>query len=188
MQRLYPDDAKKILLDMLRCFAKSCDELEIPYAIDAGTLLGSCRGGLFIPHDHDVDVVVFDVINFLEVVNKMGNMGFGYNRDGVLDYQCVKFAPYNWDDSRTDCLKPTMDVFLFRCEGGKVEPFGAAARNDWPTWWYLEENMFPLGEHKFEGMSLKGPKNPEEYLERMYGDWKTVDRTFGPKDNIDVNR
>ena len=187
MQRLYPEDAKKILLDMLRCFAKSCDELNTPYAIDAGTLLGSCRNQTFIPHDYDVDVVVFDVNQFLEVVHKMAKAGFGYNRDGILHYQCVKFAAYNWNDSRTDCLKPTMDVFLFRCEGGKAEPFSDTARKRWPKWWYLEENMFPLGEHKFEGMLLKGAREPEEYLERMYGDWKTPDRTFGPKDNIEVN-
>ena len=114
----------------------------------------------------------------------MAKSGFGYNYSQSR-YDCLKFAPYHtiWDDSRTDCLKPTLDVFRMKLEGGKVVSSAALARKEWPRWWYLEENMYPLRDYKFEDMTLKGCGNPYEYLERMYPDWEVPDPTYGPESN-----
>ncbi|MBF0409184.1 MAG: LicD family protein [Candidatus Riflebacteria bacterium] len=48
----------KHILEILSFFDRVCSEHEIPYWIDAGTLLGAIRHGGFIPWDDDADVCV----------------------------------------------------------------------------------------------------------------------------------
>jgi lipopolysaccharide cholinephosphotransferase len=47
------------LYDMLVDFDTVCAELNVPYWLDSGTLLGAVRHGGFIPWDDDVDVCMF---------------------------------------------------------------------------------------------------------------------------------
>jgi lipopolysaccharide cholinephosphotransferase len=55
-----------VLYDMLVDFDAVCAQLNIPYWLDSGTLLGAVRHGGFIPWDDDVDVCMFrsDVTRF----------------------------------------------------------------------------------------------------------------------------
>lgn len=49
---------KQICIDMLKKFKDVCDEYELTWYIDGGTLLGAARDGKIIPWDDDVDVVM----------------------------------------------------------------------------------------------------------------------------------
>jgi lipopolysaccharide cholinephosphotransferase len=49
----------RALYDMLVDFDAVCAELDIPYWLDSGTLLGAVRHGGFIPWDDDIDVCMF---------------------------------------------------------------------------------------------------------------------------------
>lgn len=70
---------QQALLVLLKEFDRVCRELNIPYVLFAGTLLGSVRHEGFIPWDDDLDVLMFrdDYDRLLE------------NADRVLD--CQKF-------------------------------------------------------------------------------------------------
>lgn len=50
------DEQKKIMLQILLAFARFCDEHDLQYFLDAGTLLGAVRHKGYIPWDDDIDV------------------------------------------------------------------------------------------------------------------------------------
>ncbi|MDO4813707.1 MAG: LicD family protein [Gemella sp.] len=56
MQKLHPDEIKKIELEILRHIDKFCKENGIEYFLNYGTLLGAIRHGGFIPWDDDLDI------------------------------------------------------------------------------------------------------------------------------------
>ena len=54
-------------LEILKDVAKFCDENDIPYYLDCGTLLGAIRHGGFVPWDDDVDICI-DWVNYKKFV------------------------------------------------------------------------------------------------------------------------
>lgn len=55
-QKMTVEESRKILLDMLDCFAEFCDSNNLRYYLSGGTLLGAIRHKGFIPWDDDIDV------------------------------------------------------------------------------------------------------------------------------------
>lgn len=58
MKELSLDELKLVQLNILKEFAKFCDEHSLRYYIVGGTLLGAVRHGGFIPWDDDIDVAM----------------------------------------------------------------------------------------------------------------------------------
>lgn len=55
-QSMTLEEHKKVMLNILIEFAKFCDEHNLMYYLDAGTLIGAVRHKGFIPWDDDIDV------------------------------------------------------------------------------------------------------------------------------------
>lgn len=60
------------LLKLLKAFDSFCQEEDIIYSLDSGSLLGAVRHKGFIPWDDDLDIVV-DRNNYWKMVNKINN-------------------------------------------------------------------------------------------------------------------
>lgn len=72
MQKVDIRQAQELMTTILRDVDKLCKENNIPYWIDAGTLLGAVRHGGFIPWDDDIDICMLreDYKVFLEVAKE----------------------------------------------------------------------------------------------------------------------
>ena len=72
MKQLNIEEAKKLELDLLLYVAKFCDENNLEYRLNYGTLIGAIRHKGFIPWDDDVDIsmTISDALKFAELFNK----------------------------------------------------------------------------------------------------------------------
>ena len=86
------------------------------------------------------------------------------------------------DRERFNYKYPFIDIFL--CESFNVCPYdknpkyhfsNKYARNLWPKYYHMANDLFPLRKYRFNDMILPGPKNPIPYLDRSYGnEWRTM--------------
>ena len=72
MHQLSVDELKTIQLEILDAAAKFCDEHNIKYWLDCGTMLGAVRHKGYIPWDDDIDIGVFrhDYEKFIDLFNQ----------------------------------------------------------------------------------------------------------------------
>lgn len=63
------NELQKVELDLFRCFAETCEKLNLNYFLVCGSALGAARHGGFIPWDDDMDVGMFrdDYNKFMEL-------------------------------------------------------------------------------------------------------------------------
>ena len=66
------EQARLIMLKLLRELDRICTKYDIPYWLDGGTLLGAIRHGGFIPWDDDADITMMreEYNRLIECFNK----------------------------------------------------------------------------------------------------------------------
>ena len=188
------------ILNKIRNLLKDIHQLfeanNIKYMIDGGTLLGAVRHNDIIPWDDDGDIVIFNddgngERKLLSLTITLRNMGYGLSkfwggyRIYYLNGEDISFQDKNWTWNNRDIEKidkmsvshkyPFVDIFFIENSDDLYIFSYKNVRDVWPSFYHNKSDVFPLQEYKFDSFSLLGPKNPEPYLTRGYGnDWKTV--------------
>lgn len=160
-----PDEAKEDLLairEILKAYG-------IRFYLAFGTLLGAYRSGSFIPWDKDIDIMIIghskEKLKQLVVGKIFEEHGFNVMR--------------NWEGLTTvNRGKAYIDIYVFsrlgnnyRCKILTPQKV-CTAKFMLPT-----REINPSSIIKFIGKEWHTPE-PNKYLTRIYGDWKTPNKKF----------
>ena len=132
----------------------------IKYFVNGDTLLGCIRNKGILPWDKDIDIGILnkDLKNFLSLKNQFKNCGY--------DMEKVYFGYKLWYDDLH------LDIYIYRKVGDIIELAYKKGRDKKPYYELYQDELLPLKLYKFGSFEVYGPKNPEEYFERIYGnDW-----------------
>lgn len=96
---------------LLRELAKVCDENDIPYWIDYGTLIGAVRHKGFIPWDDDIDVgMMRKDVDRLEKVMKDKHEFFTFSKHYIANIDNCNVARFKYSDNK---IKVFIDIFIY---------------------------------------------------------------------------
>ena len=175
----YYQRAKALLLDTVDIFNRA----DIPYTIDAGTLLGIVRDGDLIPWDNDIDLMLpVDSIDRLrKVYLEIFRRGWKVSRTYRME-----FASDAWQigDPRVIKLR-SWNPWLFG-PGSTLLDITIIYRHQDAYWWEMAKKSCKVDAIHFDnhsyveyaGRQLRVPYLYEEYLTRLYGTWQIADRAF----------
>jgi phosphorylcholine metabolism protein LicD len=167
--------------EMMETFTNLLDKYSIDYWIISGTCLGAVRHKGMIPWDDDIDIAIMkDQENILksEVFKKdVDNMGFRLPVYGMFGYKLVSKDTLPVDAPCVDIIKafdpkyhPFIDIFIMKKGPDKRIIFDRKfAQVAWPKEWFYEDEIFPTKKMNFGSFSFKGPRLPDPYLARAYG-------------------
>ena len=164
----------KLLHQIMFDFNKIATKHELEYFAIGGTLLGAIRHGSVIPWDDDCDVGMLykNKRKFLALESEFKKCGYKFVKTWFGYKVCFQNRKNNVGE---DYSFPNLDVFLYRRKDNLIIPSFKAVREIWEKEFYIEEQLFPLHEHKFASFTIKVPKEPKPYLDRLYGkDWNKI--------------
>jgi glycerol-3-phosphate cytidylyltransferase len=167
-RKMNPEIANKYLQDLKKVF----DEFNINFCLFYGTLVGALREEDFIAHDHDVDVVVFekDEKEIEKTLDPLRALGYAVSGSRVVDGERNSFYI-----SRKDVPKQKVDVYyLWLFKDHYWFPRYTHIQGRGPTIVaipYEKQYFQDMEEVMFLGAKYKVPTPPEEFLEKMWGDW-----------------
>ena len=174
----------KILLDNLEKTLTIFEKHNIQYWASGGTLLGAIREGKIIEHDDDIDLSMFKD-DFLKLQNNENNIQNDLNDIGLHLLISEPELYHNKivskrKDNNYHKNKIFIDIMSVEKEGNRYildtnvyGPNVGDGEGFWGNEWFYEKHLLPLSTHEFSNMIINIPKNPFNYLERTYGDWKT---------------
>lgn len=121
-----------------------------------GTLLGIIRENNFIEWDHDIDLFILkeDKEKFLNALWDLRKVGFELFRE--------ERCGYLYSIMRSDHY---IDFYIME----KISP---EVRTSFGEFFVLDRFLTDLRDWDFRGLSIKIPKDYEECLDFLYGDWR----------------
>lgn len=156
---------KEQALANLRDFKEICDELEIPFMLVEGALLGAYREGDFIKGDeHDIDISIMDeyFVKYDELTQRLLDIGFTNQKKcwvkGELHGGAFVRGANHIDTMR---MVETEDQIVNYGGNGSL------------VYGYDKDVFEDYDEIDFNGILCKTPGKIEKYLEQRYGDWRT---------------
>ncbi|MGD8587218.1 MAG: LicD family protein [Chromatiales bacterium] len=159
------------------------NQAQIPYTLDAGTLLGIARDGDLIPWDNDIDLMlpVENVPDLRRVYGKILRRGWKVSRTYRM--------------TRDSCAWKAGDPRVIKLRNWNPWLFGAGTtllditviyRHQSAYWWDMANRLCRVPTEYFEdcewieygGLQMRVPHQYKDYLTRLYGDWQTPDQNF----------
>jgi hypothetical protein len=176
----YYDRAKRLLLDVCEIF----DQAQLPYTVDAGTLLGLVRDGDLIPWDDDLDLMLPT-----SAIPALRNTFSAIRQRG---WQISRLYPMEigspvWRLGDPRVLKIRRRFLKLMGPGATVLDISFTYREQDYYWWEMAKRVCRIPTHfldetdylEFGGHKLRVPSKREEYLEQTYGDWRQPRPDFG---------
>ncbi len=183
------NETQQYILQVLREVIHVLDELEIPYYMQGGTMLGAIRHGGFIPWDDDVDLGIprADYERLLtKVAERLPENLELRTYDDASDhhYYFARIVDTRYQIRRMGSLEERLEnvwVDLFPLDG---MPNGAMAR----MWHKLRLLMVRLKYHLscFEKVNIKRPGRPaiERFIIKI-ATWTRVGKWFNTRKQLD---
>lgn len=171
--------ARALLLDTVEIL----NQADIPYTLDAGTLLGIVRDGDLIPWDNDIDLMLpaESLPALRKVYGKILRRGWKVSRTYRMG-----FASEAWQvgDPRVVKLR-SWNPWLFG-PGSTLLDITIIYKYQDAYWWEMARKVCKVSAEYFDrhaileyaGREVRVPYRYEEYLSRLYGEWRTPDRSF----------
>ncbi len=167
---------KKIQTEFYNLFDKfdnMCQDNQIPYFIVAGTLLGAVRHEGIIPWDDDIDVGILE-----KDLEKLQNIDC--SKYGMISKQLVKTSTGKFfhDDKLNNGKKMQsvfIDVFVMAKDSPSDDKYyycNPEARRDFNNEHFYESELQNIVFYKFGPLCVPGIYNYEDYLKRVYVNWK----------------
>ena len=155
---------KEMAFENLKDISKVLNKHNIPVAPCFGTLLGIIRDHDFIDWDEDIDLMVLseDKEELLDAFWDMREIGFEFIRHERCYHTLSVMRNGEYIDFNImDSISPEL-------------------RTDYGGGFFFEKQLTDLIKWDFKGLTVMIPKDYEEYLSFMYGDWRTPVRYIKP--------
>ena len=164
---------------MLKIVCRTLDENNIPYTLEAGTLLGIVRENRLLPWDNDIDITITDdyLDKLISIRWKLWVAGY---RTRIR--RSRKDMPY-FPAGSVRLLKIQTRILLF-FKGVSLLDIFVKTKVDKKYYWtegvkspilksvpyHFHKNLTKIS---FDGYDYSIPEKYEDYLAVRYGDWKT---------------
>ena len=170
---------RRLLLDAVDIF----NAADLPYAVDAGTLLGLVRDGDLIPWDNDIDLMLP-----IEARSALRQLHWAFRRRGWRISRTYRqsFATDAWRVGDPRVLKiRSWSTILFGPGSTLLDITFIYPHGDY-YWWEMAKRVCRAPRAFFEqratimyaGRHIKVPHDYENYLTLTYGDWRTPRKVF----------
>ncbi len=166
-----PLDVKNEILLLLATFTHVCHKLNISYIAAGGTLL-SIQRNKRIPYHHNENLIMLeqDICNFLN------SRFFKVFEEYDFTFDPVKLIIYKKTDKLIHICISVYQGYMTQDNSsiGIICFKDEVANKVFERRFMLGSQTFPLKLYDYEGMKLLGPKNPVDYLNRVYPNWKST--------------